>query len=233
LRTTTEIDVLSSRILADRQTRATIAQLERLAASVTYHAVDVRDASSVQAVIEEITRRHGRLDLVAHGAGVVEDRLIAEKSIASFERVWSTKVDGAMALAASLPSTVKYFVLFGSIAGVFGSRGQVDYAAANDALDTLAHVLTRRNVGMRTVAVDWGPWAASGGGMVTPELEAEYARRNIGVIAPNEGVEALVRELTWGDRLDAQVVYACADPESLEGSAHGSATEQLSAVGAR
>jgi len=232
LRAAAEIDAVSSRILADREMRATLSQLERFAASVTYHVVDVRKACSVKAVTDEIMRRHGHLDLVAHGAGIIEDRLIVEKSLASFERVWSTKVDGALALAASLPSTTKYFVLFGSIAGVFGSRGQVDYAAANDALDTLAHALSRRNPEMRTLAVDWGPWAASGGGMVSPELEAEYARRNIGVIAPGEGVDALVRELIWGGRLDAQIVYACADAEALDGHAQRNAIEQTAAVGA-
>jgi NAD(P)-dependent dehydrogenase (short-subunit alcohol dehydrogenase family) len=206
-----------------------MSQLERLAASVSYHVADVRNSGSVNAVIEEIMLRHGRLDLVAHGAGVLEDRLIADKSLASFERVWSTKVDGALALAAALPSSTKYYVLFGSIAGVFGNRGQVDYAAANDALDTLAHALNRRGGEMRAVAFDWGPWAAAGGGMVSPALEAEYARRGIGAIAPNEGVAALARELTWGDRFDAQVIYACADTESLEGAMESleGATESL------
>jgi acyl transferase domain-containing protein/NAD(P)H-dependent flavin oxidoreductase YrpB (nitropropane dioxygenase family) len=220
LRVPSEIDVVSSRILAGRQTRATMSQLERLAASVSYHAADVRNSGSVNAVIEEIMLRHGRLDLVAHGAGLLEDRLIADKSVASFERVWSTKVDGALALAAALPSCTKYYVLFGSIAGVFGNRGQVDYAAANDALDTLAHALNRRGGEMRAVAFDWGPWAAAGGGMVSPALEAEYARRGIGTIAPNEGVGALARELTWGGRDDAQVIYACADTGSLEGTTY-------------
>ena len=233
LRVPAEIDAESSRILASREIRATISELERHAASVTYHAADVRNAGSVKTAIEEITRRHGRLDLVAHGAGTLEDRLIAEKSVESFERVWSTKVDGALALAASLPDSTRFFVLFGSIAGVFGNRGQVDYAAANDALDTLAHALSRRKPGMRTVAFDWGPWAASGGGMVSPELEAEYARRKIGAIDPSQGIEALVRELTWGDAPDAQVVYACAGLESLEGGVRLSEPERMSAVGAR
>jgi NAD(P)-dependent dehydrogenase (short-subunit alcohol dehydrogenase family) len=229
LRILTEIDVVSSRILAARQMRATMALLKQLAASVTYRVADVRNPESVSIVIGEIMDRHGRLDLVAHGAGVLEDRLIAEKSVTSFERVWSTKVDGALALAASLPGCTKYFVLFGSIAGVFGNRGQVDYAAANDALDTLAHTLNRHGGQMRTVALDWGPWAAAGGGMVSPELEAEYARRGIGTIASSEGVHALMRELAWGSRLDAQVVYACADAESLQGDAHLGASERLSA----
>ncbi|HYZ17504.1 MAG TPA: SDR family NAD(P)-dependent oxidoreductase, partial [Candidatus Acidoferrum sp.] len=231
MRVHADIEAAITRILAERQIRATIAQLERVAASVTYHVADVRDEGAVGAVISEVTRRHGRLDLVVHGAGTLEDRLIADKSIASFERVWSTKVDGALALAASLPPTTRYFVLFGSIAGAFGNRGQVDYAAANDALDTLAHALNRRDVETRTVAIDWGPWSAAGGGMVSPELEAEYARRAIGTIDPSEGADALVRELTWGTRVDAQVVYACADAAALAGDPQPANGERSLAIG--
>jgi acyl transferase domain-containing protein/NAD(P)H-dependent flavin oxidoreductase YrpB (nitropropane dioxygenase family)/NAD(P)-dependent dehydrogenase (short-subunit alcohol dehydrogenase family)/acyl carrier protein len=228
LRVPSEIDVVTSGILAARQIRTTMSHLKHASASVTYYEGDVRDSYSVNSAIEEIMRRHGRLDLVAHGAGVLEDRLISEKGAASFERVWSTKVDGALALATSLPSSTRYFVLFGSIAGVFGNRGQVDYAAANDALDTLAHALNGRGGEMRTIAFDWGPWAAAGGGMVTPELEAEYARRKIGAITQSEGINALLRELAWGDRSDAQVVYACAASESLEGDPHPGISDHIS-----
>jgi NAD(P)-dependent dehydrogenase (short-subunit alcohol dehydrogenase family) len=199
---------------------------------VTYHVADVRDEVAVAGVIDEIMDRHGRLDLVVHGAGALEDQLIADKTLSSFERVWSTKVDGALALAASLPASTRYFVLFGSIAGAFGNRGQVDYAAANDALDTLAHTLNRRDVETRTVAIDWGPWSAAGGGMVSPELEAEYARRAITTIDPVEGVEALVRELTWGTRVDAQVIYACAELESLSSNAQPRTPRRRTAIGA-
>jgi NAD(P)-dependent dehydrogenase (short-subunit alcohol dehydrogenase family) len=166
-----------------------------------------------------------------HGAGTLEDRLIAEKSLESFERVWSTKVDGALALAECIPTSTRYLVLFGSIAGAFGNRGQVDYAAANDALDTLAHTLNRRDVETRTVAVDWGPWSAAGGGMVSPELEAEYARQAIATIDPHAGVDALVRELTWGTRVDAQVVYACAEPASLAGDTESRPALRRAAIG--
>jgi hypothetical protein len=69
--------------------------------------------------------------------------------------------------------------------------------------------------------------------MLSPELEAEYGRRKIGVIAPGAGVDALLRELIWGERLDAQVVYACAEAKSLEGDASFSAPERRSAVGAK
>ena len=68
--------------------------------------------------------------------------------------------------------------------------------------------------------------------MVSPELEAEFANRKIGVIAPSAGADALIRELIWGDRLDSQIVYACADAESLEGNEYSGAPKRLSMVGA-
>jgi KR domain len=97
-------------------------------------------------------------------------------------------------------------VLFGSVSGVFGNSGQVDYSAANDALDTLARMWDGR-VARRVVALDWGPWGSTAGGMVSPELEREYARRGIVPIAPEEGVAALLAELAWGHPRQSQVVY--------------------------
>ena len=49
-------------------------------------------------------------------------------------------------------------VLFGSIAVAFGNRGQADYAAANDALETLGGRWAGRT-GSRALTVHWGPWA--------------------------------------------------------------------------
>jgi hypothetical protein len=99
-------------------------------------------------------------------------------------------------------------VFFGSIAAAYGNRGQSDYAAANDALDTIG---TRwsTSTGIRCLTVHWGPWApgAGHGGMVTAELSREYARRGIGLIDPEEGALSLLRELAWAEPSDTSVVY--------------------------
>jgi NAD(P)-dependent dehydrogenase (short-subunit alcohol dehydrogenase family) len=211
-----DIEAASGRITREQQMRATLDGLRGTAASVRYHAVDVTDAAAVGAVLDDLYARHGRLDGVIHGAGLVEDRLVPDKTPQSFARVYATKVDGAHALADRLRGEVRFLVLFGSVSGVFGNRGQVDYAAANDALATLAHLWSARRVlgSGRVVCVDWGPWASwGGGGMVSAELRREYARRGVTLIDPDEGVACLLAELadTSGP---AQVIYMCDEAPS-------------------
>ncbi|WP_305038909.1 SDR family NAD(P)-dependent oxidoreductase [Frankia sp. ArI3] len=213
-----EIEARVSRLLAEREVRATLATLRGLASSVRYHAVDVRDGAAVAAVVADVYARHGRLDGLVHGAGVLADRLLRDKTPESFDRVYRTKVDGARALLAAVRDDVGFVALFGSVAGVFGNRGQADYAAANDALDTLAGAAAGRFAG-RIVSVDWGPWAspaAAGGGMVSAELAREYARRGIGLIDPADGVAALLSELAGPPDGPAQVVYMCAEAEAFD-----------------
>ncbi|MGQ0629466.1 MAG: SDR family NAD(P)-dependent oxidoreductase [Sporichthyaceae bacterium] len=208
------------RILAEREIRASLAMLRSVAASVTYADIDVREPAAVCAGIAEVMARHGHVDGVVHGAGVLDDKLIADKTPDGFARVWETKVDGARALAAALPSDLGFFVLFGSVSGVFGNRGQCDYAAANDALDALARAWETRFTG-RVVSVDWGPWLPSGlvsggaaGGMVSDELLRNYARSGVGPIHPSDGVAALLGELAHGAA--PQVVYVCAEPTAFD-----------------
>ncbi|MGH3920444.1 MAG: ketoreductase domain-containing protein, partial [Pseudonocardiaceae bacterium] len=216
-----EIEAAISRILAQREIRATLTELAGVTASVGYSAVDVRDPVAVSALVNGVYRRHGRLDGIVHGAGVLADRLLVDKTPEGFARVWGTKVDGARALAEAARDDLGFLVLFGSVSGVFGNRGQVDYAAANDALDTLARIWAGRTRG-RVVALDWGPWATpdcgpGGTGMVSAELRREYERRGIGLIDPGDGVACLLAELAGGT--DPQVVYMCAEPAKFEAGA--------------
>jgi KR domain len=111
-----------------------------------------------------------------------------------------------------LAPDVGFVALFGSVSGVFGNKGQVDYAAANDALDALATGAVDTLLG-RVIAIDWGPWGRVG--MVSDELARAYARRGIGTIDPEDGVAALLEELAYryehGTFAAKQVVYARAD----------------------
>jgi NAD(P)-dependent dehydrogenase (short-subunit alcohol dehydrogenase family) len=225
LRTPAEIETAATRILAAREIRSTLAALSGTAASVRYHAADVTDLDAVRAVVHDVRTRHGRLDGIVHGAGTIEDKLLREKDPASFARVFTTKVDGARHLADAAADhgdgpAPGFLCLFGSVAGVFGNRGQADYAAANEALDTLATTpaWSRRFPG-RVLAVDWGPWAAEAGGMVTPELERMYASRGIPLLDPAAGTSALLAELAHGTT--GQVVLLAEESRASAQAHHG------------
>ncbi|WP_222868972.1 type I polyketide synthase [Actinomadura syzygii] len=193
-----EIEATIRTVLVEREMRRNLDALRRHAASVRYHAADARDPNAVRGVVDDVYLRHGRLDGVVHGAGVVEDRLVRDKSPESFDRVFRTKVDGACALAQAVRPDLGFLVVLGSVAGVHGSRGQADHAAANDACDTLAHVWRTRLRG-RVLVADWGPWA--GGGPATPV----QARCGGGLIDPDAGAAALLREIAHGH--ETQVVF--------------------------
>ncbi|KDN17486.1 type I polyketide synthase [Amycolatopsis rifamycinica] len=208
LKSPAEIERTVRRIQGEREVRQTLAQLEALGSPARYQSVDMLDAEAVHRAVKEIHAEHGRLDGIVYAAGVIEDKLVAEKTPESFERVYGTKVDGARTLleaTADLPDEPAFVVLFGSIAATLGNRGQSDYAAANDALETLGH----RWPAGRAVTVHWGPWAPTGehDGMVTPELMRDYARRGVALIDPEEGTLGLLRELAWGRPETSAVVH--------------------------
>lgn len=217
LRTPAEIEAAASRILAEREVRSTLAALAEVAASVRYHCADVTDERAVRAVVSDVRARHGRLDGIVHGAGTLRDALLVDKQPAAFAEVFTTKVAGARHLAAAAAEhgatpAPRFLVLFASVAGVYGNRGQTDYAAANDALDTLALTWADTFPG-RVLSVDWGPWAAEAGGMVTPELERAYARRGVPLITPESGTAAFLAELAHGS--DVQVVLMAQEDGGL------------------
>ncbi|OHV58736.1 polyketide synthase [Pseudofrankia sp. BMG5.36] len=210
-RTPAEVNRLAEQVLAQREIRATLRDVATRGGQARYQQLDVLDTDAVHQFVKQVYARNGRIDAVVLSAGVLEDRLVVDKDPESFQRVFDTKVAGLRALLAALeelpkrPGTV---ALYGSIAGVVGNPGQSDYAAANDALETLGAVWGRRT-GTRVLTVHWGPWAPDDGhpGMVDAGLEREFARRGMGLIDPEEGHRSLLRELAWGPRDLTAVVY--------------------------
>jgi NAD(P)-dependent dehydrogenase (short-subunit alcohol dehydrogenase family) len=213
------------RLLAEREVRATLAALDAAGATVRYHRVDVRDRAALAAVVQAVYADCGRLDGVVHGAGALDDHAIADKAPEQFVPVWATKVESARALLDGLRAAIAagheapaFVALFGSIAGVCGNRGQVDYAAANDALDTLA--AAHGDVARRVVALDWGPWAPAAG-MVSPELARVFEQGGMGLIDTADGVAVALAELTSAGGPHQIVVARCTPAWMVAGVRHG------------
>lgn len=212
-----EIEKQLKRLLRDRQIRETLGTIHAAGAEVEYHAVDVRDEQAMQTLLDDLYKRHGRIDGVIHGAGVIEDKLWADKSAESFARVFGTKVESVQILARRLqPETLKFFVLFSSVSGRLGNLGQSDYAAANEVLNKFAAAMRGRWIdgrawSGRAVALNWGPWDA---GMIGDELRKLYAAHGIGLIPLDEGVQACLDELRY--RAPSEVILAAWPAEMVD-----------------
>ncbi len=193
-----------ARLNAEREIRENLSMMERLGARVHYYSADVRNWDEFGALIDRIYESFGRLDGVIHGAGIIEDKLVVEKTPESFDRTFDTKADSAFILAKMLrPDALKFLVFFSSVSGSFGNLGQADYAAANEVLNMLAHVLDQAWPA-RVVSINWGPWDTAG--MVSPELRKQFEERGVELIPPAVGLRMLVDELACGHKGESQVI---------------------------
>ena len=205
-----EIERSVRAILRDREIRANVKAVQDASHESIYQAIDVRNDDEFSALIEDTYRRWGRIDAVIHGAGLIEDKLIRDKSSESFTRVFETKVRGANTLVRCLrPESLKYFVFFTSVSGRFGNAGQCDYSAANEYLSKLARNLDAQWPA-RVVAMSWGPWDA---GMMSDELRRLYRSRGINPMPPDEGVTAFLNELRLRECCEPEIVLGSSIPQ--------------------
>jgi acyl transferase domain-containing protein/NAD(P)H-dependent flavin oxidoreductase YrpB (nitropropane dioxygenase family)/NAD(P)-dependent dehydrogenase (short-subunit alcohol dehydrogenase family)/acyl carrier protein len=201
------------RLKQDREIRANLEAIHQAGAKVHYYAADVRDTAAFGELLEQLQKEFGKIDGVIHGAGVIEDKLLKDKTPESFERVFGTKVDSTLTLAKKLdPERTQFLVLFSSLASRYGNVGQSDYAAANDTLCKLAAQLDRQWAG-RITAMAWGPWA--GVGMVA-HLEKHLVNKGLQLISPEAGPVYVIEELLHGRKGDYEVVIAGGSEQSAQ-----------------
>ncbi|GAB2661898.1 SDR family NAD(P)-dependent oxidoreductase [Nocardia goodfellowii] len=195
-------------ILAGRELRRTLAALAEAGAPTQYLSLDVRDSAALDSALAAVRARWGKITGIVHGAGVVVDKVIADKSTEDFGAVFDTKVVGLRALlAATADDPIDLMCVFGSVAGQYGNAGQSDYAMANEVLSQVVAVEKARRPGLRAHAVCWGPWA---GGMVGADLAAHMRARGVVLIPPAAGASALLTEIAQGGS-DERVVICAGD----------------------
>jgi NADPH:quinone reductase-like Zn-dependent oxidoreductase/acyl carrier protein len=158
------------------------AELVELGARVRIEACDLADRAGVQQLVDGAGVR-----AVVHTAGVIDDGVVESLTPERLAAVLRPKVDAAWHLH-ELTHDLTAFVLFSSAAGVFGSPGQGNYAAANAFLDALA--AHRRAKGLPGQSLAWGQWARTSG--LTGGLdERDLARLSRSGVLPLADEEAL------------------------------------------
>ncbi len=200
----TELGAQVSGIVAAREIRATLRAIEGTGSEACYVPVDVTDTDALQAALHDVRAHWGPIAAIVHGAGVIHDKLLVDKTTEHFDRVFDTKVAGLRALLhATQADPIKLLCFFSSVAGRCGNVGQSDYAMANEVLNKVAWAEARSRTGCLVKSLGWGPWE---GGMVSPELKLHFERMGVPLIPLQVGARMLVDELSGSQPEQVELV---------------------------
>jgi 3-oxoacyl-[acyl-carrier protein] reductase len=119
---------------------------------------DVTDGASLDAAIAQVESELGPIEVVVANAGITKDTLLLRMSDEDFEDVINTNLTGVFRVVKrSIKSMMKQkfgrVILISSVVGLYGSPGQVNYAAAKAGLVGFARSLTRE-LGSRGVTAN-------------------------------------------------------------------------------
>ncbi len=109
---------------------------------------DVTDAASVDAAFSQVEAELGPVEVVVANAGITKDTLLMRMSDEEFDSVVETNLGGAFrvvkrASKGMLKARWGRIVLISSVVGLYGSAGQVNYAASKSGLVGMARSITR------------------------------------------------------------------------------------------
>ena len=157
---------------------AAIADIERGGTLVRVVPADITRPEEVRRVLAHVAETLPPLRGILHTAMVLEDRLLLDLDRATLDRVLRPKLLGGWNLhRESLGLDLDHFILFSSLSSVFGHAGQANYAAANAALDGLAH--HRRGLGLPATVMNWGHVGEVGYLAERSELSARLERQGV------------------------------------------------------
>ncbi len=129
-------------VLVSRTTEAleaVRAEIEQGGGVAEVRACDVADGEAVSSLVEEVASTHGRLDILVNNAGITRDGLVLRMSDEDFDTVMTVNLRSAFVAsrAAARPMMRGRFgriISIGSVTGIIGNPGQVNYAAAKAGL---------------------------------------------------------------------------------------------------
>lgn len=150
-----------------------------------YQQCDISNKDGVEKVLNFCRDKFGTIDGIIHCAGVIHDSLLLQKSNNSIKEIFSAKISGTLLIdELTRHDKLDCFILFSSLAGIFGNLGQGDYAYANSFLNAFAQ---RRNslvsTGARsgkTISINWPPWEE--GGMQITKSARDWLSKNFDAV---------------------------------------------------
>lgn len=109
---------------------------------------DVTDSLSLDRAIAEVEEKLGAIEILVANAGITRDTLLMRMTDEDFEDVVNTNLTGVFrvlkrATKGMIKARFGRVILIGSVVGLLGSAGQVNYSSAKSALVGMARSITR------------------------------------------------------------------------------------------
>jgi NADPH:quinone reductase-like Zn-dependent oxidoreductase/aryl carrier-like protein len=137
------------------QAKEAVESMRSAGANIVIAKADVTSPEQTAKVLADIDESMPPLRGVLHAAMVLRDRLLLDLNAERVRDIWAPKVYGAWNLhELTKDRDLDFFALFSSLASIFGTGGQGNYASANSFLDSFASHL--RSLGRPALTVSWG-----------------------------------------------------------------------------
>jgi 3-oxoacyl-[acyl-carrier protein] reductase len=111
-------------------------------------AMNVTDLASIQAVVDQVIQKYGRIDILINNAGITQDALLVKMAEAQFDAVIDVDLKGVfsctqLVVPYILKAGVGSIVNASSVVGLYGNFGQTNYAACKAGLIALSKTWAR------------------------------------------------------------------------------------------
>lgn len=143
----------------------------------TFYCGNVGNSEEMDAVIQAIYEKYGKVDVLVNNAGITRDNLMLKMSLADFNEVINTNLTAAFYLSKlvskhMLKKRQGKIINITSVVGLHGNIGQANYAASKAGLigltKTMAKELAARGIQVNAVAPGFTETA------MTDSLPTEY-----------------------------------------------------------
>jgi short-subunit dehydrogenase involved in D-alanine esterification of teichoic acids len=172
--------LLTGRRELSKEDEEIISSIQNKDGQVAYVSADISTEEGAKKVYETAKKEFGTIYGIIHSAGIIQDAFFLKKTKEQMQKVLAPKVYGTRYLDEYFKKEpLDYFIVFSSIAAVFGNVGQTDYSYANCFMQ---HFVQWRNWQVkesqrfgRTIAINWPLWEKGSGkeGMAPANTKAD------------------------------------------------------------
>lgn len=154
-------DVAINYVGNEEAANATVTELKSLGSDACAFKFDVTNKEAVEASVQEVIAKYGKIDVLVNNAGITRDGLFMRMSPENWEAVINTNLNSAYYVSNPVVKLMMKqrsgaIINMSSIVGVFGNAGQANYAAAKAGLigftKALAKEVASRNIRVNAIA---------------------------------------------------------------------------------